>query len=56
MAYLMFNAQSYLVQGESAYAESGQLDGVQQGDLGHAVCLRPSARPILITLNLNMHS
>lgn len=40
------------MQGESADAESGQLDGVQQGDLGHAVCLCAPAGPVLVALNL----
>lgn len=40
------------MQGESADAESGQFDGVQQGHLGHAVCFCATAGPVLVTLNL----
>ena len=42
----------YLVQGESADTECGQLDGIQQGDLGHAIGFCSSTGPILVTFNL----
>lgn len=40
------------MQGERAHAESGQFYRVQKGHLGHAVGLRASAGPVLVTLNL----
>lgn len=42
------------MQGEGADAERGQFDGVQQGDLGHAVCFCAPAGPVLVTLNLGV--
>lgn len=45
---------SHLVQGESAHAESGQFDGVQQGHLGHAICFGATAGPVLVTLDLEV--
>lgn len=47
-------ASPYLVQGEGAHAEGGQLNGVQQGHLGHAVGLCASAGPVLVALDLQV--
>lgn len=42
----------YLMQGEGANTESGQLHCVQQCGLDHPVCLRATTRPVLIALDL----
>lgn len=43
------------MQGEGAHAERSQLDGVQQGHLGHAICFCATAGPVLVTLNLEVN-
>ena len=49
----MEQQHAYLMQGEGADAEGGQLHGVQQGDLDHTVGLRSSAGPVLVALHLH---
>lgn len=48
----MKKAAQYLVEGERSDTVSGQLDGVQHGDLDHPIGLRSSRRPVLVTLHL----
>lgn len=42
----------YLIEGKGTDAVSGQLHGVQHGDLDHPIGLRSSRRPVLVTLHL----
>lgn len=59
MSYSICNhhsKSSYLIKGKRAHTIRSQLHGVQHCHLNHPISLCASARPILVTLHLQIHS